>query len=93
MGEHSALGSTPYLGEDATGYAHAVKIEALAQLGEMLKSMEKNRVEEKKALDERERMRFQKRTTLFPITQHRNPSPAPMRAMSVRLYPTLSISS
>jgi len=36
------LGSMPYLGEDATGYTHAVKIEALAQLGYMLKGMEKN---------------------------------------------------
>ncbi len=30
------------LGEAAIGYAHAVKIEALAQLGDMLKGMEKN---------------------------------------------------
>jgi len=30
------------LGEEAISYAHAVKIEALVQLGEMLKGMEKS---------------------------------------------------
>jgi N6-adenosine-specific RNA methylase IME4 len=30
------------LGEEAIGYAHSVKIEALSQLGDMLKGMEKN---------------------------------------------------
>ena len=37
------VAATQQLGEEAISYAHAVKIEALAQLGEMLKSMEKNK--------------------------------------------------